>query len=862
MGNRWQQTYRLESTIEYSNRGKSSFYVKGNDAIIIDDGICNCQEYINYSVITDIQNNYMHRYRQVYRFLQEDIDTIDGWLEKSSDSDTLKPTGSRENSPDSSPLEFFFEENFAEVYGSESLVFLNKEYGITDEEGRTFYLDYLVHTLDGDIAIEENGLHYHHPQLIGIEKYRRQLQKQNTCSRWGIKLYRFSTEDCKFKARIQDDIRRFLGQDTSCFRENGILVHRKVKLYDHQEQALKEIRKGRAEGNTTSLIVLPTAAGKSKIVEEDLQIFAQEKPQFKGLILAPNKNIITDWEKRLEENLPGIKGNIDVKTYSFLSRHYREYPQTYYNYIVADEAHHTVAPTYKRVIQYFTPDFLIGLTATDQRPDKQKLENIFGAYKTTLSLPEAMKQGIIAQAHVYRIETNIDLSHVRFNGTDYVNADLEKKIRITSRNDLIVSVLEEYFSVGFEKEQGLIFCVNTAHSKEMASLLNRRGLNAASYTSKEKNCEKIMDDFKAGKLRFLCTCNMISEGWDYPSLKIIVMARPTLSKVLYLQQIGRGLRKTSLKENMFVIDVVDEYGAMVQPCSMHSIFKNPYYVPFGAITERQYKPGDMILVDGLTETIEKITEINIEDFSEKYKDYLSSEQVAREFFISTDTLLGWIKKNKVTPDVAFTFGTKKLYMFTPQTVAQIKIDLQLKEHNEQTLYSDFFEFLEQRDYSLSYKMPFFLSLLKNINEIGEAVLQDVLEDYISFYQSRIRENLPVDKRSCPYAEENLKDKKFIKQNMLTNPFEKFKRKRFLYLCKDLAMIAIVPSLWEKLQKNDFIKIKKQLFHDLQNYYVNLGGLQKTCTLLDFAKEALYEIKENVQLRVADSQPHTEGRDNE
>lgn len=216
----------------------------------------------------------------------------------------------------------------------------------------------------------------------------------------------------------------------------------------------------------------------------------------------------------------------------------------------------------------------------------------------------------------------------------------------------------------------------------------------------------------------------------------------------------------------------------------------------------------------------------------------------------------------MTPDVAFTFGTKKLYLFTPQTVAQIKIDLQLKEHNEQTLYSDFFEFLEQRDYSLSYKMPFFLSLLKNVNEIGEAALQGVLEDYISFYQSRIRENLPVDKSSCPYTEENLKDKKFIKQNMLTNPFEKFERKRFLYLCKDLGMMAIVPSLWEKLQENDFIEIKKQLFYDLQNYYVNLGGLQKTCTLLDFAKEALYETKANVQLRVADSQPYSEERDNE
>lgn len=81
----------------------------------------------------------------------------------------------------------------------------------------------------------------------------------------------------------------------------------------------------------------------------------------------------------------------------------------------------------KRVIQYYNADFTIGLTATDQRPDKKKLETVFGSYSTSLSLKEAMEKEIVAKANVYRIETNIDLSKVRFNGKDYVNADLEKE---------------------------------------------------------------------------------------------------------------------------------------------------------------------------------------------------------------------------------------------------------------------------------------------------------------------------------------------------------------------------------------------------------------------------------------------------
>ena len=131
---------------------------------------------------------------------------------------------------------------------------------------------------------------------------------------------------------------------------------------------------------------------------------------------------------------------------------------------------------------------------------------------------------------------------------------------------MIVQVLSEYFTSGEAgTRQGVVFCVNVAHANEMAKLLNQANISAASYTRQTKNQSSVMKAFKEKEIRFLCACNMISEGWDYPELGILVMARPTLSKVLYLQQVGRGLRKTDTKKNVIVIDVVDEYGAMIKP---------------------------------------------------------------------------------------------------------------------------------------------------------------------------------------------------------------------------------------------------------------------------------------------------------
>ena len=297
-----------------------------------------------------------------------------------------------------------------------------------------------------------------------------------------------------------------------------------------------------------------------------------------------------------------------------------------------------------------------------------------------------------------------------------------------------------------------------------------------------------------------------------------------MSKVLYLQQLGRGLRRTETKNYAFVIDVVDQYGASLAPCSMHTIFHNPCYVPFGNILKRNYLPGDVIRVDGIVERVERIVPVNTETFEDTYRNFLNQEQLAREYFLSTGSIITWVKKKKIQPDFTFSFGSRRIYLFSPDNVEHIREENHIPIHDDNTIKEDFFSFLEERDYSLSYKMPFLLSMLKEMNPNGEADIDKVLNDYIEFYQGRIDRGLTVDRSTCPYDERTLKDKKFIKRNMLTNPFEKFERKRFMYYSKNLNMIAMNHALYSQLTNADVDKIRMQMQEDLKNYYSEMGGI--------------------------------------
>lgn len=792
----------------------SDVYETDDRIVITDHNICTCHTaaVFDYDLYTQSQNRLMKLGKPLYRYMEGDESFV-------AESGTYK-FNSVYQRIDATPVEHFFEERFAECYGHDALGYLHKEYPIVSASGNNLFLDYAVELKSGGgVAVEENGVNYHHPQLIGEEKYRHQLEKQNICAELGIKLYRFSSIDCRFADRIKEEILEFFGNKEN-FRPVGITGKRNFKLYDHQKinlEALDKLRKDHPDATASVLIVLPTATGKSMIILEDLAAMLKEKPSLRVIAVGPSKAIAAQWQKLFKEwNFPS---SFETVTYQGLFKRRSEVSQDYYDYIIIDEAHHAVAPMTAKAITYFRPKLLVGLTATPERLDGKKLESIFGEYTECISLEDAMQNGIISPVRVYRINTNIDLSKVRYKGRDFVNADIEKTLRVPSRDEVIAETLEKYFNGPDVK--GIIFCVDIAHAERISKLLTEaHGLKSIAVSSKDRKADEHLKAFQKGAYNFICTCSLINEGWDEPSVNLLVMARPTLSKVLYTQQLGRGLRKADGKECVYVLDVVDEYGAMLRPWSVNAIFGSAAYVPFGIVGE-QYRTGDVITINGYKETVTSIEELNLKTFESLHEGMLSVEQSARELFINTGTFSSWIRKGVAIPDLTVPLGSSKLYFFTPENLSSIRLEQGLKEHSELTIKEDFFDFIKDRTYTFSFKIVFYISLLDCINENGEAELDAVLEKYIEFYLKRIRSGLPVDRSNCVYTLEYLSNKTKMKESLLTNPFEKFERKRFIFYGKDIAMLSFNPVLWDKLSAEDISESRSIMEDNLKFYYESI-----------------------------------------
>lgn len=252
------------------------------------------------------------------------------------------------------------------------------------------------------------------------------------------------------------------------------------------------------------------------------------------------------------------------------------------------------------------------------------------------------------------------------------------------------------------------------------------------------------------------------------------------------------------------------------------------YSPFGdVLTGIRSWNGEMIYLEHLLEKEINLQEVDIETFESIYGDYISSEELARELFLSTDTITAWIKKGEITPDYSAKLGRVNYYKFKPERVEEIRVLKNLKKRDETTILDDFWEFIEEGSYSLSYKIIFILALIKNLEKDGEADFEKVKANYISYYKKRLEDGLPVDKKSCPYTADYLNSDKEMTRNIITNPFEKFERKRFIYYGKDLKNIGFSFYLWQKVEPDFIKKLKNKMFQDLENYYKKLGGVGDT-----------------------------------
>jgi superfamily II DNA or RNA helicase len=837
--------------------------------VLVDLSICQRAdlEYIDY---TTAQNEMMARCGRLLRFAVEtpaDIPVLKEEVEffrtdAENDAPLTRLRRGREiTHPDPTRPEARFEEMFARAFGESALHALRREQAFSDFNGKSRFIDYSLRTRRGRIAIELNGETFHHPRCIGIDRYCSQLFKQNSLVMSGWPVFRWSERGMRDADRFIEEMRRYFGPVEDFLSVPRYMASRSVctfQLMEHQEEALDWLSMERQAGRTSFLIELPTGTGKTEIFMEDFRREKERDRQLNGLILVPTTKLRDQTLERLAVRVPGLSHGNDyqpphlesgfmVQTYQHMIRHFQDFAPNAFRYVVVDEAHHAMAPGLRSVLEHLDPTDLVGLTATPDRHDLKPLAEVFGTHETRLTLREAIESSLLPPIRAFRIETNLDLSEVRYNGKDYSPADLQRCLRIPARDAVVADVMEKSFGPSGIPKQGVVFCVDLRHARVMADLLSQRGINAAAVSGTERLATtKALDRYHAGEVQFLCACELLTEGWDSPQTSVLVMARPTMSKVLYVQQLGRGTRSHPGKEALYVLDVVDRHGPLNAPWSVHALFGVSSYAPWAdvvASASTHERMEQELLLGWLPDRERTIREIDIFTFQSAYEGYLNEEQLARELFVSTGTIKNWLRRGELHPDVEVPMGARTLRYFAPNSVAEIRAARGLKVHDDSTQYDDLFEFLGERDYTFSYKMVFLLAFFECANTRGESKLEFLVPKYAGFYADRRAQRLSVERPNSPYNRpEMLADGDAVRRSILENPFEKFERKRFMHHCKDLAYIAWTSGLWAHLRQDlkSLDAIHKQLAEDLSSYYRELGGLGDTAFLTrEFPRIAQY-----------------------
>jgi superfamily II DNA or RNA helicase len=227
--------------------------------------------------------------------------------------------------------------------------------------------------------------------------------------------------------------------------------------------------------------------------------------------------------------------------------------------VVIDEAHHGVTDGYHRILDAAgslrddTRKLLLGVTATPNRPDGTPLSDLFEKVAYSYSIRQAIKDKWLVPIRGYRMVTDTNLDEVSKSDGDFVKSELSVAVNQEKRNTQIVDV---WMKLG-ENRKTLVFTVDIQHAKDQAQAFRDRGISAEAIWGEDPDKQDKLDAYRDGKIRVLCTCNLLVEGFNDPSIACIILARPTTSSILFTQMVGRGTRLCDGKIDLIVIDVVD-----------------------------------------------------------------------------------------------------------------------------------------------------------------------------------------------------------------------------------------------------------------------------------------------------------------
>jgi DNA repair protein RadD len=364
-----------------------------------------------------------------------------------------------------------------------------------------------------------------------------------------------------------------------------------MKLRDYQSKSISMLYKWMTENKGHPCVVLPTGAGKSVVIAELIKNALQEWPETRVLMLCHQKELIEQNAQKMRAVWPGAPLGIysasvgkkqlgEPITFAGIQSIRTKAKEVGHTDIcIADECHcisHKDQGGYRNFLNELleiNPAMrIIGYSATPYRLGHGLITDapaIFSDLIEPISIEELIYQGFLSVLRSKVTRSKLDTSGVKKRGGEYIESQLQAAVNVTDTNERVV---REVIELAGDRKAWLFFCAGIAHAEAIAQELGRQGIEAACITGEtaKGERERLLDAFKAGKIRALTNANVLTTGFDYPDIDLIAMLRPTLSPGLYVQMVGRGLRKKSHTDHCLVLDfagVVETHGPItcVQP---------------------------------------------------------------------------------------------------------------------------------------------------------------------------------------------------------------------------------------------------------------------------------------------------------
>ncbi|NME35230.1 MULTISPECIES: DEAD/DEAH box helicase [Fusobacterium] len=344
--------------------------------------------------------------------------------------------------------------------------------------------------------------------------------------------------------------------------ENEKILLKDVKPNLMQKEALENLeilRKNEKKG----LLISATGTGKTYLGAFDVK---KVKPK-KFLFLAHRKNILDKslltFKSIIDDKKMGIYGECPIDTdYLFamvqtLNRdeHLSNFSPEYFDYIIVDEVHHGGAKTYQKIINYFKPKFILGMTATPERSDNFDIYKMFDhniVYE--IRLHDALKENLLCPFHYFGI------SDILVDGKEISEDTTIKDLVVDKRVDHILEK-SKYYGYSGEKLHGLIFVSRVEEVYELERKFLERGILSIGLTGKNTNEERenAISKLEKGEISYIISVDIFNEGIDIPCVNQVIFLRPTESSIIYIQQLGRGLRKYNDKDYVVILDFIGNY---------------------------------------------------------------------------------------------------------------------------------------------------------------------------------------------------------------------------------------------------------------------------------------------------------------